>query len=142
MKIPTQPIKDFLEKHRVGVLAIEMLDGSPHGATVHFANTNDPLVLIFKTNRKYMKSEALLGRDESRATFVIGFEEGGKPTFQIDGVVKMIEEGDPYVETYLSKFPEKKDKLGDPNSLYFILMPTWWRFTDWSRGSMEITLSE
>jgi len=35
-------ILDYLKDQRVGVLAVEMLDGSPHGATVHFAHTEDP----------------------------------------------------------------------------------------------------
>ena len=44
---------EYLKTQRVGVLAVEMPDGSPHAATVHFAHTESPLVFYFETNRDY-----------------------------------------------------------------------------------------
>ncbi|MES2930679.1 MAG: hypothetical protein V4665_02765 [Patescibacteria group bacterium] len=35
-------IIDFINRERIGVLAIEMPDGSPHAATLHFAVHENP----------------------------------------------------------------------------------------------------
>ena len=83
-------ILDFLKTERTGVLAVEMLDGSPHGATVHFANCEGPFVFYFETNRDYRKSEALLGRPKSRASFVIGIDENIMKTLQSKMMKKKI----------------------------------------------------
>nr|MBP7804743.1 hypothetical protein [Candidatus Paceibacterota bacterium] len=76
-----QAILDYLNAQRVAVLAIEMMDGSPHGATVHFAYNENPFVFYFETNRNYKKSEPLFGREKSRASLVIGTSETDMKTF-------------------------------------------------------------
>ncbi len=97
----------FLEKQRVSVLAVEMPDGSPHAATVHFAYSQNPFLFIFETYREYRKSEALFGREESRASLVVGFQEGkASKTFQLDGVVRLLSESELDLRAkYLQKFP-------------------------------------
>ncbi|MBI5470157.1 pyridoxamine 5'-phosphate oxidase family protein [Candidatus Kaiserbacteria bacterium] len=127
-----QEILAYLKSQRVGVFAIEMLDGSPHAATVHYANTDGP-VFIFETDRVYRKSEPLLARKESRASMVVGSNEGDMKTLQLDGIASMIAEDSPLLETYFAKFPEKKAKYAPPKSLFFTFTPTWWRFTDWTK---------
>lgn len=132
MKIPPE-IFEFLQTQRVCVFALEMLDGSPHGAAMHFAHVEEPFTFIFQTDRVYRKSEALLGKSECRATLVIGFEEGKQSkTFQLDGIAQNISENETDLkEKYFEKFPKKKAKDG-PESVFFKFTPTWWRFTDWS----------
>jgi general stress protein 26 len=127
-----QEIQDFISSQRVGVLAVEMLDGSPHGATVHFAHSADPLEFYFETNRDYRKSEPLYGREISRATFVIGTDETAMKTLQLDGEVMLLkpEEQALFDSAYLGKFPEKAKKSQDPKSIFFKFTPRWWRFTD------------
>ena len=83
-------VVDFINKQFLSVLAVEMLDGSPHAATVHFAFSEDPLLFMFETHRPYRKCEALFGRAVSRASLVIGFDENNRKTLQIDGEVKLI----------------------------------------------------
>jgi hypothetical protein len=136
-------ILDYLKTQRLGVLAVEMLDGSPHGATVHFANSEDPFIFFFETNREYKKSEALFGRDESRATFVVGVDENNLITFQLDGIVRLVkeEEMELYKDVYLEKFPNKAKKIGDPKVVHFIFTPTWWRYTDWTKKGESIVLT-
>ncbi len=75
-------IIDYINTQRVGVLAIEMLDGAPHGATVHFAFDEKNQVFYFETYREYRKTEALFGRETSRASLVIGTSEDTKITLQ------------------------------------------------------------
>lgn len=126
-------ILSFIQSQRVGVLAVEMLDGAPHAATVHFAT--DASTFIFETSRNYRKSELLLANGSARASFVVGFSEGAdSKTLQLDGTVRLLGEGDESLkEAYLAKFPEKAAKAADPENIFFALTPTWWRFTDWSR---------
>lgn len=145
MNIPSE-VLEYLTTQRIGVLAVEMLDGSPHGATVHFAHSENPLIFYFETNRDYRKSEALFGRETSRATFVVGIDELVPRTLQLDGIVQLMkpEEKDAFDEVYLKKFPEKIQKSQKPDAVFFQFIPTWWRFTDWSApdGKKIVTSAE
>ena len=129
-----QSILDFIRAERIAVIAVEMLDGSPHGATVHFAHTENPFTFIFETSRKYRKAEPLLASEKTRASLVIGFVEGaGQKTFQMDGIARVISENEKgFEEAYFKKFPQKGAKEESPDDLFFVFEPTWWRFTDWS----------
>lgn len=124
----------YLKTQTVCAFTVEMPDGSPHAATVHFAHTEDPLMFFFETDRGYRKSEALLGKATTRACLVVGVDENNKKTFQADGTARLLkpEEQQLFDEAYLGKFPDKQKKKADPNSLFFIFIPTWWRFTDYT----------
>jgi general stress protein 26 len=141
-----QEILDYLKTQRIGVLAVEMLDGSPHAATVHFAHTDDPFVFYFETYRDYRKAESLYGRDVTRASFVVGSDESNMKTFQLDGIVQLLkpDERTLFDAVYLGKFPEKKKKADDPKFVFFKFIPSWWRFTDWitPQGKIILTSTE
>lgn len=138
-----QEVLNYIKEERVGVLAVEMLDGSPHAATVHFAFAEDPLTFFFETYREYRKSEALYGREKTRASFVIGSNESDMRTLQLDGVAELIkpEEKEVFDSFYLGKFPEKREKSKDPKFVFFKFTSTWWRFTDWTapKGKTIVT---
>ena len=129
-----QEIFDYLNTQRVGVLAVEMMDGSPHAATVHFAHSDEPFVFYFETYREYRKCESLFGRKTSRASFVVGSDEQNMRTLQLDGTVELVtpREKENYDAVYFGKFPKKLEKSKDPKFVFFKFVPTWWRFTDWS----------
>lgn len=124
-----QTVLEFLKTQEIGVLAVEMLDGSPHGATVHFAFGDAPFVFYFETNRNYKKSEALLGRDASRASFVVTDALNMK-SFQADGEVSLVKDRAQFDALYFEAFPKKLAKADGPNNLYFTFTPKWWRYTD------------
>ncbi len=138
-----QTIVDYLNTQRVAVLAIEMMDGSPHGATVHFAHSENPFVFYFETNRNYKKSEPLFGREKSRASLVIGTSETDMKTFQLDGLVeRMTEEERPEFDAvYLAKFGEKKKKFEDAEYVFFKFTPSWWRYTDFRAPEGKLILT-
>lgn len=139
-----QEVLDYIASQRVCVLAVEMPDGSPHGATVHFAHSENPLVFWFETYKDYRKVEALLHRTESRATVVIGFDEAHSKTLQMDGLVRLVQAGAEYEQfstVYLSKFANKIEKSKDPKFTPFLFTPTWWRFTDWTRPEGKFIVS-
>ena len=136
-------ILDYINRQRVGVLAVEMLDGSPHAAAIHFAHTEDPLMFLFETNRNYRKSEALLGRELSRATMVIGCSEQDMKTLQMDGEVRLMTEQEKqelFQIKYKDKFPAKRAKADGPDVLAFVFIPKWWRYTDWTKPKGKIII--
>jgi uncharacterized pyridoxamine 5'-phosphate oxidase family protein len=119
----------YLKNEHIGVLAVQMPDGSPHGATIHFAHTEEPPVFIIMTNPEYRKYQAL-AHGPVRATMVVGVDEDDMKTLQMDGMVELSDNIE-FQEQYYKKFPSaeaafKKDVL-------FTFTPTWWRFTDWTR---------
>ncbi len=139
----TQDILNYIKSQRVGVLAVEMMDGSPHAATVHFAHMDNPLTFFFETNREYRKAEPLYGREITRATFVIGSNESDMKTLQLDGEVRLLKNEDEkkmFNEIYLEKFPNKKEKAAALKFVSFLFIPTWWRFTDWTRPEGKLII--
>ncbi len=135
-------ILNYIKSQRVGVLAVEMMDGSPHGATVHFAHMDNPLAFFFETNREYRKAEPLFGREITRATFVIGSTESDMRTLQLDGVVQLLkpEELETYDTVYFGKYPEERGKTYGGTPIFFKFTPTWWRFTDWTRPEGKLII--
>lgn len=139
-----QEILDYIKSQRVGVVAIEMPDGSPHAVTVHFANTENPLIFLFETYREYRKCEALFSREISRASMVIGSTESNMQTLQMDGEARLMTEQEKeelFQKVYLVKFPEKKEKAQEPKVVAFLFIPKWWRFTDWTKPQGKVILS-
>ena len=130
---------DFIQSNRVGVLAVQLVDGSPHAATVHFAHQEDPLSLIILTERSYKKCEALLKGDKVKSSFVIGTDEEKMKTLQLDGEIKIIED-DQVAKKYFDKFNSKGDNFEPPEDVFLLFTPTWWRFTDWTKPEGKTSL--
>jgi len=130
-------IFEYIKSQRVGVIAVEMPNGSPHAATVHFAQEENPLTFIFQTSPNYRKSQALLRKNSVRASLVIGLVEveGGKEkTFQLDGEARLVQPNEKhFIESYFDKFTEKREKTQFSDDIFFVFTPTWWRFTDWAK---------
>jgi general stress protein 26 len=123
--------RTYLETQRVGVIAVEMPDGSPHAATVHFAHTADPLQFIFLTGRGYRKAEPLLSGPNIRASFVVGATEENKKTLQLDGIASLTSDDD-LIDAYYAKFADKDRAKLTQEDIFFVFRPTWWRFTDYT----------
>lgn len=121
-------VTDCLDGQRTGVLAVKMLNGTPHGATVHFAYQAEPFKFIFLTTSTYRKLEPLRAGD-TPATFVVGTTEEFNKTIQVDGIAKL-EDTQELRDLYFTKFPKKLGK--HPDDVLFTLTPTWWRLTDWT----------
>ena len=130
-------VLDFLKTERVGVLAVKMPDGSPHGATLHFASSEDGITFVFHTSPSYRKVEALKQGDTA-ASFVVGTSEEIMKTLQMDGIAKF-EDTEEIRRVYFEKFPEKLKKPSD--GLFFTFTPTWWRFTDWKTPQGKVVLT-
>jgi uncharacterized protein YhbP (UPF0306 family) len=144
MKNFTQQIVEYLNSQRICVLAVEMMDGSPHGATVHFTYDEQHQRFLFETSRPYRKCEALFGREVSRASIVVGVDESNMRTLQIDGTVTLVkgeEEQSAFDAVYFAKFPNKIGKKhGGHENVFFTFTPTWWRYTDWTNKDGKLIL--
>ncbi len=136
-------IIDFINSQRVCVLAFEMMDGSPHASTVHFGFDDKSLTFFFETYNIYRKGEILLKKASIRASVVVGFDESNMKTLQLDGESRLIkqEEKELINDIYLEKFSEKKEKSKDPKVIFFIFMPKWWRYTDWTGKNGKVIIT-
>jgi uncharacterized protein YhbP (UPF0306 family) len=137
-----QRIIDFLNSQRICVLSVEMMDGSPHGSTLHFAINENPLTFLFQTSRSYRKCEPFFGKDKTRASIVVGVDESNMRTLQIDGEAKLMDpsEEELFNKTYYNKFPEKNKPNPSPDVVKFSFTPTWWRYTDWTSSEGKLVL--
>lgn len=131
----------FLGEERVGVLAVNLLDDSPHGAVMHYSHSNNPLQFLFQTDPKYKKCESLHKNGSSKATLVIGTSEDAMKTFQADGMV-YLKSSDDLENDYYKKFPEKVGAF--PENIFITFEPEWWRYTDWKtpEGKQILTSEE
>lgn len=138
-----QSTLDYLKTQRVGVLALQMPDGSPHAATLHYAHTQKPVKFFFETSKESFKGKAILNKKITEASFVVGSDESNMKTLQLDGFVQLLKDSElkDFNSIYLGKFPEKKAKTSEPHIICFTFTPTWWRFTDWTttNGKLIIT---
>ena len=126
----SEKVLEFLKTKEVCTLAVQMLDGSPHAATVHFAYQAEPFTFVIFTNPKYRKAEPILKKDKVLASMVItNEEEPNQKTLQLDGEITTLK-AEEYRTVYLERFPKTAEKHS--NDFPFIFTPTWWRFTDWS----------
>lgn len=137
-------ILDYIQTQRICGLAVEMLDGSPHAATVHFAFDEKTNSFLVKTHKEYRKVESLLEKGKTRASIVIGFTEEEMKTFQADGIAEYVNDKlgkNEFGNVYYAKFPEKERDDEDSEAVYIRFTPTWWRFTDWKTPTGKLILT-
>jgi general stress protein 26 len=142
-KLIPREVIHYLEGARVGVIALELLDGSIHGATVHFAFTENPFTFYFQTFNDSKKADLLTLGKAPKASFVVGTDESTMQTLQLDGIADLVQSREKELceMLYLAKFPEKKDRAFDPRSIYFKFTPKWWRFSDFKNPKGKLILS-
>jgi len=119
----------FLSANRIGVISVQLPDGSPHAATIHFAYNKDASTFICLTSRMTRKVQSMRNGEKVPAAFVVGTDEEQMRTFQLNGIAQLTDSND-YKEIYFDRFPEKREKAGGPNEAVIIFTATWWRYTD------------
>jgi len=126
---------EFLENERVCVFAVQMENGSPHAATVHFAYTPNPMGFVIQTSPSSRKAECFRLKEEAQVSLVVGFVEppdGSDRTFQLNGKARIVNPHGELANLYLDKFHEKKGKW--PSDIFLSIEPSWWRFSDWTNS--------
>lgn len=120
-------IYDFLNSYGLAVLSTINTEGLPHCAIVGFGQTEN-LEILFgtdNTSRKYSNLKA-----NPHIAFAIG---GNTPeTIQYEGIAREIEESELYLvrDNYWKKNPHAEEHYKNETERYFIVTPTWIRYTD------------
>lgn len=126
-----EEVINYLKKERTCVLAVEMPDGSPHAATVHYVHTLDPFQIVFLTEKGYKKAQPFMEKTDVRSAVVIGTQEQEMKSIQLNGTAKVTQDQD-LIDAYYHKFQEKDKKNLTSEDVFLLFTPSWWRFTDWT----------
>ncbi len=115
---------------KLGVLGT-LYDGAPQSALVGIAVT-PKLEIVFDTVNTSRKFRNLIAN--SSCSFAIGWN--GEQTVQYEGRAEQLfaPEMDYYRDIYFKAWPECRAHLAWPGIAYFIVRPTWIRYSDFSQN--------
>lgn len=133
-----QTVKAFLESERVGSLTILLPDGMLHSAAMHYSINEEPFLIYFSTDITSRKG-GKVANEPTQASFVIGFSEEEWKTLQISGEIRLAtdDEVTSIKDVHYSKNPSSKKFESDPNTVFLVLKPGWWRYTDFMKDPLE-----
>ena len=133
---PKQKVLDVMKANHLCVLSSLGTDGEPQSAIVGFAEDENGWLVIgtSKLSRKYQNIT-----HDPRVSIVIGWDE--RKTVQYQGLASEAFNGerDKYCELHVSKHPSNARFKNNADNVYFLIKPTWVRFTDTSVLPWEIT---
>jgi general stress protein 26 len=129
-------ILDFMNKRPLMVISSLNEAGLPQSAAVGFGAT-DNLQLVFGTSKNSRKAHNI--RNNGAVSVVIGWDMEG--TIQLEGTARPLEKGevDEFAEVLFMKNPRSRAYRDDPDEQYFLITPTWIRYTDVSQHPWNIT---
>lgn len=127
-KITKDRLFAFIKGHKLAVLSTISPKGTPQSALVGIAVTPE-LEIVFdtvKSSRKYGNLAA-----NPAASFVVGCTS--EETLQFEGVATelMGEELARCQAAYFAAYPDGPGRLSWPGICYFVVKPTWIRFSDY-----------
>jgi len=128
-------IFDFLRGLKIGVISSVTEKGTPQGAVVEFAET-DNLEIIFNTFATYRKYENL--KNNPAVSFTIGWDHD--ITVQYEGTARELE-GEELAkckDIFAHKIRDAAKWDAFPETRFFIVKPTWIRFNDLSSDHKEV----
>jgi general stress protein 26 len=120
----------FLAQHKLGVLATVSADLTAQSALVGIA-VLPTLEIVFDTIKTTRKYPNLLARPQ--CSFVIGW--AAEQTLQYEGKAEVLQPPDleKYQQIYFETWPDGPDRLSWPGIVYFLVRPTWIRFSDFAQ---------
>lgn len=130
-----EAILETLQNNEHTVISTCGLSHQPEAALVGFGQT-DQLKLIFgtyTTSKKYANI-----KENNKVAFVIGWADDNV-TVQYEGTARELEksEWEAYLNMYHAKVPSAAHYQLDPKQTYFLVTPTWIRYSDLS-GDKEM----
>jgi uncharacterized pyridoxamine 5'-phosphate oxidase family protein len=119
---------NFLKAHKLGVIAT-LNARKPEAAAIDFSETSK-LEVVFTTLAFYRKYKNL--NKNSKAAFVVGGEKG--VTLQYEGLARELSRGafKKYYKRHVQKNPVEKKFASMPEARFFIVKPTWLRYSDFT----------
>ncbi len=122
---------EFMDRHKLGVLGTVSPEGVPQSSLVGIAVTPG-LEIIFDTVKSSRKYGNLIANPA--CSFAIGWS--GETTVQFQGDAR--EPGGAelarYQEVYFKKWPDGPSRLSWPGITYFVVRPTWIRYSDFDQN--------
>ncbi|HTS51607.1 MAG TPA: pyridoxamine 5'-phosphate oxidase family protein [Bryobacteraceae bacterium] len=122
---------EFLDRHKLGVLGSVSPEGVPQSALVGIAVT-PALDIIFDTVKSSRKYRNLVTKPA--CSFVVGW--AGETTVQFQGDACQPSGGElaAYQEVYFKKWLDGPARLSWPGITYFVVRPTWIRYSDYDQN--------
>lgn len=150
---PTQII-EFVKSQKTCALSVVLADNQPHAAAMHFSHSFhrlgeesgenlEELHIFFMTQADSIKAKAFEHGNTCKAAIVIGVDEGPHPTMQLEGSLEKITDQnykDLVREHHFGFYPQSRD-YEQPDSVFMVFKPTWWRITDYSEKPPKISSS-
>ncbi|MBI5133800.1 MAG: pyridoxamine 5'-phosphate oxidase family protein [Candidatus Taylorbacteria bacterium] len=133
MENPRKKIAEFLKGEKLAVVSTVGKDGAPESAVVAFAETKG-LEIVFGTSNTSRKHANL--QKDPRVSFAIGWSFTGKKTVQYEGVASELsgKEAEKMAKALIAKNPSAAKFHELPDQRYFIVKPTWIRYSDFKEG--------
>jgi hypothetical protein len=127
----------FLSNNKLGVLGTIGVRGIAQSALVGIAVT-PKLEIIFDTVKHSRKYPNLVAR--SACSFVIGGWAGAEQTVQYEGIAEELKspELEHYQEVYFTVWPDGRARTSWPGIVYFVVRPTWVRYSDFDQNPPRI----
>jgi hypothetical protein len=122
-----------MAKYRLGVLATICHTDTPQSALVGIAITPQ-LEIIFDTVKSSRKYPNIIAR--SACSFVIGGWGESEQTVQYEGEGEELKSPDleRYQEIYFKAWPDGPVRMSWPGIVYFVVRPTWIRYSDFDQN--------
>jgi pyridoxine/pyridoxamine 5'-phosphate oxidase len=129
-----QFVHDFIAARKYGVISTIGPHGEPQSALVGIA-VSPQLEIVFDTvttSRKYPNLKA-----DQRISMVTGWE--GEQTVQYEGIAVQPMGRDliQAKQTYFARWPDGVEREKWPAIAYFLVRPTWIRYSDFDTGRVE-----
>lgn len=125
-----EDVKTFLTLSTTCVIATIGDSWQPEAATVGFSLDGELKVLI-ATNEKTRKAANLA--ENNKVALVVGFD--GPKTVQLEGEAEKIDQTkhQDRINLHFEKVPGAKKFSGESGQNYYLITPTWLRFTDYTQ---------
>ena len=123
----------FMARNRLGVLGTIGHGGTPQSALMGIAITAQ-LEIVFDTVKSSRKYPNLVARPA--CSFLIGGWRTGEQTVQYEGQAEELKSPqlERYQQQYFEVWPDGPERLGWPGIVYFVVRPTWIRYSDFDRN--------
>jgi len=123
----------FMARHRLGILATICPNATPQSALMGIAITPQ-LEIVFDTVKSSRKYPNLIARPA--CSFVIGGWGAGEQTVQYEGEAQELKSPDleRYQTIYFQVWPDGPERMRWPGIVYFIVRPTWIRYSDFDQN--------
>lgn len=128
-------VQDFLKEFDCCVISTVDTSGQPEAATVGFS-VDDEMKFVIATKSSTRKAQNLAGNN--KVAFVVGFD--GAKTLQLEGATELLDKDkhQERIELHFEKVPGARKYSAEGGENYYLITPTWLRFTDYTQSENPI----